>query len=346
MHLRRESRPQAGVWVALIGAGLLALVVPINGSDTGVVPPEGCLCHSDRASAAVVVAVDGWPAVYTPNEAYPLTVTATGDVPGVHGGFSTEVSKGSLSSADPAAAASGRFATHTSSAARTWPLLWTAPPEDSGGVTLVVYVNLVDGDGGEGPADHWNLGTFSAIEKAPEPPKPSYLNLSFESERGVPVAGRNFTIVATLKNFTEAPIRNAAISFSEHVAFGVLQIGESRTDANGTARLNLTVVSAGDFLIMASYGGSSKNESSTANATVVTHDPDQVFEQYYGRPSRTLTGPFDPVRVPLALIVGGVWLTFAFAMRQVLGARKVGAPASDGVRDLFRLVFSRSGPKE
>jgi len=332
--------------VGLIGAGLLAFVVPINGSDTGVVPPEGCTCHSELPSTAVVVSVDGWPAVYTPGEAYPLTITAAGDVAGAFGGFSTEVSKGSLSSTEPAVLASGRFATHTSDEQRVWSLLWTAPPEDSGGVTLVVYVNLVDGDGSENAADHWNLATFAAIEKAPEPPKPSHLNLSFESEGEAPVAGRNFTLAATLRNFTDAPIPNATVAFSQHVAFGVLRIGETRTDANGTARLNFTVVSAGDFMFLAAYGGSSKNESSSAIATVEAQDPYRVFERYYGRPSTSASGPFDPVRLPLALIVGGVWLTFAFAMRQVLGARKLGQPSADGLRDLVKLVFSRSGPKE
>lgn len=343
------GREHAAAFASLALAGLLALAVPTFASDKGVAPPQGCTCHSDNPAAAVQVLVEGWPAVYKPLESYALNVSAVGDVAGVKGGFSVEVSKGSLSSTDPLVAASGRFATHTAADERAWPLLWRAPPEDSGNVTLTAYVNLVNGDATEGPEDHWNVGAFTAAEKAPEPPKPSSLHLSFSSAGPQPVAGRNITIAAHLTNFTEAPIPSAAIEFLAHVSFGVMPIGSARTDENGTARVNWTVVSAGEFLFIAHYDGSSKNLSSSANATVGVTDPDHVFERYYGRPSISKSTLFDPVRVPLGLVVGGVWLTFAYAGLLVLRVRKQGSPADDGPRGLLKLLvptFGNAGRKK
>jgi hypothetical protein len=58
------------------------------------------------------------------------------------------------------------------------------------------------------------------------------------------------------------------------------------------------------------------------------------------------SGLFDPVRIPLGLVVGGVWLTFLYAGLQVLRLRKQGAPSNDGIRDLMRLAFARTHPKE
>ena len=340
------NRPVGSVVAALFAAGMLAFVVPTFANKEGVVPPQGCTCHSDDPAADVTVTVDGWPAVYTPLSGYPLVVSAVGDVPGSDGGFSVEVNKGSLSSSDPLVAASGRVATHTGPGQRAWPLLWLAPAEDSGGVALTVFVNLVNGDGSEGPEDHWALATFTAVEKAAEPPKPSNLRLSFIAEGGLPIAGTNFSIVAHLTNFTDAPIPNALVAFSAHLSFGVLPLGSNRTDASGTTRLNYSVVAAGEFLFLAHYDGSSKNLSADANATVAASDPNNVFEGYYRRPSVSKSGLFDPVRIPLGLVVGGVWLTFLYAGLQVLRLRKQGAPSNDGIRDLMRLAFARTHPKE
>lgn len=337
------SRAHGAILAGLVLAGSLAFVLPIEASNDGVLPPQGCTCHDDNPSTAVQVQVDGWPAVYTPDESYALTVTATGDVPGTQGGLSVEVTKGSLSSADPLVAASGRFATHTAPGERAWPLVWRAPPEDSGGVTLTAYVNLVNGDGSNGPEDHWNVGTFTAVEKAPEPPKPSNLHLEFEWNGTGPIAGTNFTLVAVLSNFTSAPIVNAQVDFWAHLSFGVLAVGSARTDENGSARVNWTVVSGGEFLYLARYAGSSKNLSADANATLDISDPNHVFEGIYGTPATRSSSLFDPVRIPLALIVGGVWCTFAFAGVQVLRVRKQGSPANDGPRDLLRLLVPQFG---
>ncbi len=338
-----SRRPHVAAFAVLAVAGLLAVALPSLGNREGVVPPQGCTCHNDNPNTAVEVHLDGWPVEYTPGQLYPLTVTGSGDVPGAQGGFSAEVNKGSLSSTDPLVTAAGRFATHSDSGERAWPVVWLAPPEDSGGVTLTVYVNLVNGDGSEGVEDHWNVASFSAVEKAPEPPKPSTLALAFEAANGTPTAGHNFSAVATLRNSTDAPIANALVTFLAHLRFGILPIASNRTDANGTARVNYSVVADGQFLVLAHYDGSAKNISSDANATVTVGDPDHLFDTYYGRPQVRQGGIFDPVRLPLGLIVGGVWLTFAYAALEVLRIRKAGEPSNDGPRDLLKLLVPQFG---
>jgi hypothetical protein len=128
-----------------------------------------------------------------------------------------------------------------------------------------------------------------------------------------------------------------------------MPIGANRTDANGTARVNYTVIADGEFFFLAHYDGSSKNVSSDANATVDVGDPDHIFENYYGRPQVRQSGIFDPVRVPLGLIVGGVWLTFAYAGLEVLRVRKGGPAGNDGPRALLKLLvpqFSRMRRKK
>ncbi len=349
MFAPRLGRPHAAVAACLVIAATAALTVPSFGSDTGVPPGPGCTCHSDFPSTAVNITATGWPEVYTPFERYTVTLAGEGDVLGLKGGFSAQVSKGNLSSPDPHVSAAGTYATHTDPNQRSWVVVWLAPTEDSGNATLTVYVNLVNGDGSEGPEDHWNHATFIAAEKAPEPPRPSNLHLMYASDGAGAIAGQNFSLVAHLTNSTEAPIGNALVAFSARLRFGTLPIGANRTDGNGTARINWSVVAAGDFLFLAHYDGSSKNLSADANATVGATDPNGVFKDDYGTPSVRKSGVFDPVRVPLALIVGGVWVTFALAGRQVLRVRKQGSPSNDGLRDLMRIVvpkFGRFGRKK
>ncbi|HEX9710085.1 MAG TPA: choice-of-anchor V domain-containing protein [Candidatus Thermoplasmatota archaeon] len=339
----RAGRAHAAVAVVLTAAFAFAVGVPIQGSDVGVLPAQGCTCHSDGPNFDVQIAVDGWPAIYTPDEAYPLIVHGEGPVTGAGGGFSVDVTKGSLSSTDPTVLASGNHATHTSGAKRSWPLLWIAPPEDSGNVRFTVFVNLVDGDGSDGPADLWSVLVLDAQEKAPEPPKPSSMVMAFAGPDEVAQAGHNFTVHATIANSTGAPIPNATVTFAAKLSWGVLPLGAGTTDPNGTARANWSVPAPGDFLVTAYYDGSSKNLSSNGSVQVTVYDPEGVWQDLYGGQEKGVWTWFDPVRVPLGLLVGGVWLTFFYATFHILRLRKAGAREADGPVDLIKLLFSRSG---
>lgn len=327
----------------LLAAGAIAAAVPIQASESGVLPPQGCTCHSENANSEVVVTVEGWPDIYTPGEVYPLTIIGEGPVAGSGGGFSMDVTKGTLGSSDPAVAAAQSHATHVNGAKRSWTVVWTAPGEDSGNVRLTVYVNLVNGDGSDGPEDQWNLLILNAQEKAPEPPKPSGLTLFYVGPEATARAGVNFTVQAALVNFSGDPIPNAPIEFSAKLTYGVLPLGTVRTDANGTASMNWSVPAPGEFLLVAYYSGSSKNLSSNASALVNVYDPDNVWEDLYGGQESGFATFLDPVRIPLGLLVGGVWATFFYATFLVLRVRKDGDKEKDGIKDLLALLFSRSG---
>ena len=341
MALERERRLHLAVGAVLVVSGVAAFAIPIQASESGVLPAQGCSCHGEQPSAEVQVRLDGWPAIYSPGDAYPLTVTGEGPVPGSEGGLSVDVTKGSLSSADPLVAANGNHATHTGPDERSWPLLWTAPPEDSGNVRFTVYVNLVNGDGSDGPEDLWNLLIVTAVEKAPEPPKPSTMVMAFAGPDEAGIAGENFTVSATLKNASGAPIRGATVAFTAHLTFGTLPLALSKTDENGTAYANWSVPAPGLFLLMGSYDGSSKNLSSNATIHVNVYDPNGFWEEVYGSQEQGVWNWFDPVRVPLLLVVGGVWATFGHATVNVLRVRKSGAPQEDGPIALLKLIISR-----
>ncbi len=340
LHARRTYAAMA---VVLMAAGALAGALPIQASDSGVLPPQGCTCHAPDPNSEVSVAVDGWPAVYTPGDDYPLTIIGDGPIAGSGGGFSMDVTKGTLTTSDSVVAAAASHATHVSGAKRSWTVVWHAPPEDSGNVRLTVYINLVNGDGSDGPEDQWNLATMDAMEKAPEPPKPSTLSLNYAGPDQSGTAGENFTVGAHLVNSTGSPIPNAEITFRAKLSWGVLPLGTSKTDANGSATINWSVPAPGEFLIVGLYSGSSKNLSSNGSALVQVYDPNNIWEDYYGGQEGGFSTFLDPVRVPLGLLVGGVWATFFYATFLVLKVRKTGEKDGDTVRELIKLLFSRNG---
>lgn len=322
-----------------------ALLVPVEGNLDGVSPPEGCTCHSEEASPGIKVVVDGWPAIYTPDSTYTLAVTATGSVSGSAGGFSMEVTKGSLYSSDPMVSASGKVATHSGPDHRQWTVEWRAPPEDSGDTSLVTYVNLANGDESEGEEDHWNVLTLSAKEKAPEPPKPSRLSLAFSGENGTLVAGRNITITATLTNFSGAPIRNAIVTFYQNTSYGQLAIGKNKTGADGRTPINWTVVSACECLFFAHYDGSSKNLSENATALASVTDPNGVFDTLYPPQTPFVFMQYYAVRGSVGLVIGAVWLTLLYAGLSVFKVRSLGASGGDGAGGPLSILSSRSRKK-
>jgi hypothetical protein len=338
----RNRRTYSAMAALLLAAGAFALSAPIHASQSGVLPPQGCTCHSADPNTEVEISVTGFPSIYTPGEQYPLTIIGEGPVVGAGGGLSMDVTKGTLASSDPAVSAGASHATHNAGTKRSWTVTWTAPAEDSGNVRLTVYVQLTNGDGSDGPEDQWNVLQLTAMERAPEPPKPSTLTLSYAGPGQTGAAGENFTVQASLVNATGAPIPNASIEFQAKLTWGFLPLGTSSTDANGTATVNWSVPAPGGFLVTGTYGGSSKNLSSNATTLVTVTDPHDYWSDLYGGQETGLTTFLDPVRIPLGLLVGGVWATFFYATFLVLRVRKAGPKQDDGVRDLLKLLFSRS----
>lgn len=319
---RLGAKGFAALLIVLAIAAVAALfVLPVQAHKDGHLPPEGCDCHSEQPSPAVTVLVDGWPKEFTPDTTYHLKVSATGDVPGNAGGFSMEVSKGHLESSDPAVATFGKDATHADSGQRSWAIDWIAPPEDSGSTHLIVYVNLANGDGREGEEDHWNVLELNAPEKAPEPPKPSGLVLSFTGENGTLTAGHNMTILALLTNFTGTPIPKARVTVFQNTSYGALTVGQNLTDAKGQAAINWTVLAPCDCRFFAHYDGSSKNLSVNATGVVTITDPDGVYDTLYPSPSTHVFSSYVGVTTSIGVVVIGVWITLGYAAFAVIRMR-------------------------
>lgn len=336
-------------WLALALASLAALLVGLAFLSTadaypdGVTPPEGCECHSETPSPDLKIVVEGWPEEYVPDSTYTLRITSLGAASGSSGGFAAEVSKGTFQSDDPLVAVNGKYATHNAADRREWRLEWRTPPEDSGNTTLTVFVNAANGDGTENEQDVWNEVILAVPEKAPEPPKPSFISLSFFAENGTLVAGENVTIAATLTNFSGASIPRATVTFIQNTTYGTLLIGQNTTGLDGRAILNWTVVAECDCRFFAHYDGSSKNLSANVTTPVKIFDASGLFATLYPTPSQSVFDSYWGVRAPLGIVVLGVWGTLGYAALAALRVRAIGAPADDGPRGLLRLLTSRGG---
>ncbi|HWG91651.1 MAG TPA: choice-of-anchor V domain-containing protein [Candidatus Thermoplasmatota archaeon] len=180
----RRSLP---LLVLAVAAPLLLLAMgPSAGNSAGVdgVGKGGCVCHG-AMSAQASVNVTGFPAAYVPGSNYTLTVTVTGPAAlpvGLNqGGFSLdlEAENGSAGLLDPIGGTTvqivdGVRATHTGdgNGQREWTLGWTAPAAGAGTVTAYLSANAVNGDGLNGPGDHWASAVVLVPELVPPAPEP------------------------------------------------------------------------------------------------------------------------------------------------------------------------------
>ena len=159
--------------IALVGVVTIAVLVPLPATpfSGGIVGETrgGCTCHNQTESFGVEATMIGLPGEWGPGETYQLDVGFEGGPargPGARAGFDLQVSKGELMKpegsklvrVDPR---SGE-ATHTpeGSNASSWSVDWRAPGEGTGDVTFSLVVNVVNGDGVQGPGDQW--GRFEA----------------------------------------------------------------------------------------------------------------------------------------------------------------------------------------
>lgn len=159
----------------LVLASIVAVAATAQAWSSGppagtVVSGDGCTCHSSNPNAGTTVTVEA-PTSYVLGRVYDIRVTSTSDVisAGINkGGFLSWASAGTL--AAPAANAAwyqtetldGKSVIkHTSTGDQqnlnqAWEFRWTAPSANVGAVTIKVWVNRVNGDGGASEADHWN----------------------------------------------------------------------------------------------------------------------------------------------------------------------------------------------
>jgi len=167
---------------------LLFSMAPLtSGSSNGIYNQgSGCgggYCHGSNTNA--VVSMSGQPASYTPGQTYTLSISVTGGASASQGGFSLDVSTGTLSAGGIGIMAvkvnqAGTSATHTTNSYRSWSVDWIAPSSGSGVAIFDLAGNAADGNGGNG-GDNWDAISIQIPEVgAPSnnPPTASNLQLS------------------------------------------------------------------------------------------------------------------------------------------------------------------------
>ena len=167
---------------------LLLSMAPLTTGNSGGIYNQGSgcgggYCHGSNTNA--VVSMSGQPASYTPGQSYTLSISVTGGASGNNGGFSLDVSKGTLSAGIGFAVNVNNAqdsATHsiTGSSQRSWSIDWIAPSTGSGVAVLDLAGNAADGNGGNG-GDNWDAISIQIPEAGATsntPPSASNLQLS------------------------------------------------------------------------------------------------------------------------------------------------------------------------
>ena len=146
---------------------LLAGGIPLtqgNSSGKHNAGSSGCNCHGGATGA--ISATHNFPAEYNPStSSYSITVGFNGGNGGSGGGFSLQVSAGTLSNAGSNMQISGSSATHSGSAGTSWTFQWAPPASGTGDVTVnfaVMNANLASGNNG----DAWSATSFTIPELA------------------------------------------------------------------------------------------------------------------------------------------------------------------------------------
>ena len=168
------------VVIAIFAGSSEALHTGVGGdaNNQGDVSLAGCTCHSESPDNSVTVILDGVPYQFEAGGQYELIIQLIGgpeiSADSYTGGFSMRVSSGELSPGDGFEGLvqnwEGDLATltHTnagsSTADRKWSIVWTAPEESSGSMTVWVAGNAVNGDMAPSNLDRWNRLTASVDE--------------------------------------------------------------------------------------------------------------------------------------------------------------------------------------
>tara|TARA_B100001113_G_scaffold69068_1_gene53442 strand:+ start:4879 stop:7548 length:2670 start_codon:yes stop_codon:yes gene_type:complete len=169
--------------------GVVTLMILVLSISTPVIANEdgkfnssnGCSCHS--SSSTSTTPTHNFPSSYTPSTSYSIQIGLTGGVSGTKGGFSLEVSQGTLSTGISIGSvqvnAAGNQATHTTSDYRSWGLYWESPSSGSGNVVFELAVLSANGNGGTS-GDSWGtISPFTSVESVSQNTPPEASSLSF-----------------------------------------------------------------------------------------------------------------------------------------------------------------------
>ena len=145
----------------------LLQVPEIEGNSSGMhnSGSSGCSCHAGASGA--ISPTHNFPAEYdSSTTSYSITVGFSGGNGGSGGGFSLQISAGTLSNPGSNMQISGSSATHSGSAGTSWTFQWSPPTSGSGDVTVNLAILNANGNGGNS-GDVWSKTTFTILEQVP-----------------------------------------------------------------------------------------------------------------------------------------------------------------------------------
>ena len=161
---------------------VLSFSTPVIANEDGKFnSSNGCSCHS--SSSTSTTPTHNFPSSYTPSTSYSIQIGLSGGVSGTKGGFSLEVSQGTLSTGISIGSvqvnAAGNQATHTTPDYRSWGLYWESPSSGSGNVVFELAVLSANGNGGTS-GDSWGtISPFTSLESVSQNTPPEASSLSF-----------------------------------------------------------------------------------------------------------------------------------------------------------------------
>lgn len=247
---------------------LLLSVVPLTEGNSGgkYSQSSGCTCHSQSGSTAATVSISGHPASYTPGSTYTLTISATGGVSGTEGGFSLEISHGSLSTGPTFSVnvnSAGTSATHsiTGSNQRSWSVDWTAPSAGTGQATLSVAGLTADGSTNNN-GDRWATATYQVPEAGAAPnTAPTASNLLLGPNGATTVS--TLSLSYTYNDADNDPESGTIIDW--------FRDGVQITNAGTTAASSLTAKNQEWYAVVTPSDGSDAGTSVTSNTLVIAN---------------------------------------------------------------------------
>lgn len=251
----------------LVFAFLVSSIPLTEGYSNGIQNrSNGCSCHSQSGSTGATVGMSGLPSQYTAGSTTTLTISVSGGPSGSDGGFSLEVSQGSLSYMGFAVNvnSAGDSATHsiTGSSQRSWSLDWTAPSSGSGTVTIAVAGMAADGNG-YNSGDRWDTISFQVPESGGQTnTEPSVSNVLLG-----PIGATTNSQLSLSYSFSDADGDSESGSVIQWFKDGAEQSSLSGTSISSS----LTVKNQQWYAIMTPSDGTDSGSPVTSNTLTVAN---------------------------------------------------------------------------
>ncbi len=199
---------------------------------------------------------------YTPETTYSLTISVDDGSSGLNGGFDLEVDKGRfVNPGSESILPDDKEMHHSTSAAVTWTVDWTAPPAGSGQVSFTVVGMAINLDGSAG-GDKWDLASYTVKEEGGVAQETMITMFTrFDAEQG-----ERISVSGIISDVNGNPLSNLSVEFYRTTSYGQIKMGEAVSDSNGIVnishRLSYSAIN-GSIVIEAVFKGTSEYEASS-----------------------------------------------------------------------------------